>query len=145
MVMSRQLWFGYFGCGAMAFMLPDHYQKWMREETRPDGTIQKFATISSICWSTNLDVRKPLGHRLIEKYSPDKYKQYDNLNAIEVSELKSIPMDYFKVMGVPLTFVINWSQQQFSIVGFMGGKSMRGSLYVDGENCFRRVLIKRKV
>ena len=70
LVMTRQLWFGYFS-GAMEFTLLDHYQEWMREEVRPDGSIQKFATVSSICWATNLDVRKPLGHRLIHGANDD--------------------------------------------------------------------------
>ena len=143
LVMTRQLWFGYFS-GAMEFTLPDHYQKWMREEVRSDGTIQKFATVSSICWATNLDVHKKLGHTLTATYDSNVYKKYDNLNALEVPELKLIPMDYDKTMGVPLSFVVRWDPEQFDIIGFMGGNRIRGSLYVDGENCFRRVLIKRK-
>ena len=146
LVMSRQLWFGYFGCGAMEFMLPDHYQKWMREEIRSDGTIQKYATVSSICWATNLPVHKKLGHSLTATFDPSVYKKYDSphWDAIEVPALKKIPKNYFDMMGVPITFVVNWDPEQFEIIGFTSGNRIKGELSVDNENCFRRVLIKRK-
>ena len=146
LVMSQQLWFGYFGCSAMEFTLPDHYQRWMREEMRPDGSVQKYATVSSLIWATNLPVHKKLGHELTATYDPSVYKKYDSphWDAIEVPALKKIPKDYFDTMGVPITFVVNWDPEQFEIIGFTSGNRIKGELSVDNENCFRRVLIKRK-
>jgi hypothetical protein len=144
LVRTRQMWFGYFAAKAMEFTLPEHYPQAMRTETNPDGTITKFATVSSICWATNLPVNKPLGHKLTAKYDESKYPKYDNYNAIEVKMLKNIPMDYDGIMGVPITFVANWDPNQFEIIGFTAGSDVVANVQIDGEVLFRRVFIKHK-
>jgi len=147
LVTNRQMWFGYTGCGAVEFVVPEHYQKCHRMVTNPDGTTTKFAKNSSICWATNLPVNKPLGHNLTVKYDPNEHKKYDGLeevDVIEVPALSKIPHDYNGVMAAPLTFLINWDSEQFDIVGFADGKHIKRGLTVDGEDPFRRVYIKRR-
>ena len=146
LVRTRQMWFGYFGQGAMEFTLPENYPQAMRTETNPDGSVIKFATVSSICWATNLPVNKPFGHKLTAKYDPTTYPKYDNYDAIEVKMLRNIPKDYDGVMGVPITFVVNWDPEQFDIIGFTACSDIVDNVKINDEVLFRRVFIqKRKI
>jgi hypothetical protein len=144
LVKEGNMRFGYFGVGAMEFVLPEHYPKCMRSEINPDGTVSKFASVSSITWATNLPVDKPLGHELTMKYDPDVYKKYDGYDAIEVPMLRKIPIDYEGLMGVPITFIVNWNPEQFEIVSFSNSDYIKGMLAIDGDNCFARVMIRHK-
>ena len=54
---------------------------------------------------------------LYKNYIPEEYPAYDNYEAIEVSKIKDIPMDYDGVMGVPVTFLNRHNPDQFEIVG----------------------------
>lgn len=76
---------------------------------------QKFGNIS---WFTNMDLRKRHEELiLVHKYSPEKYPKYDNYDAIEVSRVVNIPLDYEGVMGVPITFMDKYNPEQFEIIG----------------------------
>ena len=70
------------------------------------------------CWFTNLDVQK---HNefltLYKRYSPEEYPSYVNYNAIEVSKVSDIPLDYYGKMGVPITYLDKWNPKQFEIIG----------------------------
>lgn len=69
-------------------------------------------------WMTNLDHAKR--HEFIplfKKYSPEEYPTYDNYDAIEVSKVADIPVDYDGIMGVPITFLDKYNPEQFEIVG----------------------------
>lgn len=59
---------------------------------------------------------------LYESYTPERFPQYDNYDAIEVDKVKSIPKDYFGVIGVPITFLDSYSPQQFEILGIASGR-----------------------
>lgn len=57
-------------------------------------------------WFTNLVHNKRTKPTILTKrYSPDKYPKYDNYDAIEVSRVEDIPIDYDGVIGVPVTFL----------------------------------------
>ena len=74
-----------------------------KEFMQPNGEMKKFG---NICWYTNLDNHKyeePIA--LTAEYSPEKYPEYDNYNAINVDKIKEIPYDYDGVMGVPITII----------------------------------------
>jgi len=143
LITSRRMWFGYFGQGAMEFILASHYASHKRSEIADDGSLIKYAKVSSICWATNLPVHKQRGYPLPAKYDPAVYKKYDNYDALEVPALISLPYDYDGVMGVPITFVANWDPEQFDIIGFSGG-TVQGIPCVEGEYMFRRVYIKKR-
>jgi len=86
-----------------------------KEFIQPNGTIKKFGNIG---WFTNLDVAKR--HEfltLYKKYSKDEFLKYDNYDAIEVSKVSEIPMDYKGIMGVPITFLDKYNPSQFEILG----------------------------
>jgi hypothetical protein len=72
-------------------------------------------------WLTSLEVEK---HReempLYKKYTPAEYPAYCNYDAIEVSKVSDIPVDYPGAMGVPITFLDKHNPEQFEILGSSG-------------------------
>lgn len=88
-----------------------------KEFMQRDGTVKKFG---NICWFTNLDIKKRHEELiLVKKYAghEDEYPTYDNYDAIEVSRVVDIPLDYDGVMGVPITFMDKYNPEQFEIIG----------------------------
>ena len=87
----------------------------VKEFVNADGNNQKFGNVS---WYTNVEITKRYQRLdLYKKYSPDEYPKYDNYDAIEVSKVSDIPVDYDGVMGVPITFLDKYNPTQFEIVG----------------------------
>lgn len=75
----------------------------------------------NILWFTNLDhAERHADLPLAKTYTPEEYPYYDNYDAIEVSRVKDIPVDYDGVMGVPITFLGKWNPEQFEILGISG-------------------------
>ncbi|MEE3485977.1 MAG: adenine-specific methyltransferase EcoRI family protein [Bacteroidales bacterium] len=122
----------------------------VKEFKQPDGTIKKFG---NKLWYTNLDIDKR--HEdldLIEHYSPEKYIKYENYDAIEVSKVLNIPVDYDGVMGVPISFLDKYCPEQFEILGISGdlakplvidGKRKSGRFYINGKRMYDRIVIRR--
>ncbi len=101
----------------MAFRVPADSEA---RETRywQDETGQKWRSFGNICWFTNLDI--PKRHEALDlwqHYSQKTNPGYDNYDAIEVSKVSDIPVDYFGTMGVPVTFLEKYNPDQFEIVG----------------------------
>jgi hypothetical protein len=84
----------------------------------------------NVCWFTNLDHgrrHQPLPLMTMSdnlKYSKhknikgnNKYDEYDNYDAIDVSFTDAIPGDYDGVMGVPISFLDKYNPDQFEIIG----------------------------
>lgn len=120
-------------------------------------------------WYTNLENKKRHdGMTLYKHYSEAEYPMYDNYDAIEVSKTPEIPEDYFKTMGVPITFLDKYNPEQFEIIGMAkrgaGDPSLKTRVYTkddyenysdlnagpvlmqaDGKpkNTFPRILIRR--
>lgn len=125
----------------------------VKEFEQPDGTYKKFG---NKLWFTNVDTKKR-HHKLEnvyrwrqrkEKY-PDLYSKYDNYNAIEVSDVLQIPLDYDWVMGVPITFVDVYDPDQFEIIGLARDTVPKetligGCLTVNGKRKYSRILIRNK-
>ena len=101
-IKDNELWLG--------ITNPDEYRL-------PNGEITQ--SVKGLCrWFTNIPHNRrntPLD--LYKKYSADEYPKYENYNAIEVSRVSEIPMDYYNVMGVPITFLDKYCPTQFEIVG----------------------------
>ncbi len=164
---ANGIWLGV-NAGDMAFKVPDDYEE---RSTRywQDDAGQKWRSLGTICWFTNLDHKKrhePLD--LYKHYTLEEYPTYANYDAIEVGKTSDIPMDYDGVMGVPKTFMDKYCPEQFEIVGTAEGESGRalglkpfprelkklnpslrdGQLYyiVNGRPIkpFARILIRRK-
>lgn len=117
------------------------------------------------CWYTNLDLKKrhdglwhigdkfdqSKAHKYYEGFE-ENYPKYDNYNAIEVSKVQDIPIDYPGMMGVPITFIDKFNPKEFQILGcsysygdpgepyHLKGKSFNVS--VDNKNVYKRIFIK---
>lgn len=131
LILDNKIWMGY-------NMVKEFYQ--------PDGSIKKFG---NICWFTNLPSMKRNEELvLVKKYNSIDYPKYDDYDAIEVSKVANIPMDYEGIMGVPITFLYKYNPNQFEIVGLMATTAVTdinfGYPYVNGKKKFARVLIRRK-
>ena len=98
----------------------------VKEFGQPDGTFKKFGNVG---WYTNLDVKKRHEELILYKtYKGHKkdYPKYDNYDAIEVSRLKDIPMDYDGVIGVPISFIDKHNPNQFQILGITDRQNTSG-------------------
>lgn len=142
-IKNNELWLGAKGIGEMSFVVPQDYEMHTTRSWRSeDGT--NWRSLGNACWFTNMEHGKrhtPLD--LYKKYSSESYPKYDNYDAIEVSKVADIPMDYDGVMGVPITFLDKYCPEQFEIVKFRKGDDDK-DLSVNGKCPYFRILIKRK-
>lgn len=152
LIKDNQLWLGVTrnGCGQMYFRIDDDAPQ-AKGQIVIDG--QRMQTIGSSAWFTNLDHAKR--HEeidLYKHYNEEEYPKYDNYDAIEVSKVCEIPMDYDGIMGVPITFLGKYCPTQFEIIGIMSGakgdtftngNDGRPKFYVNDKGVYARILIKR--
>ena len=111
-------------------------------EVLPNGDI--IAKFGSICWFTNLDIKKRHEEIILyKKYNEEEFPKYDNYDAIEVSKVCEIPKDYDGIMGVPITFLYRYNPSQFEIVKFRKGDDDK-DLCVNGKCPYFRILIRKK-
>lgn len=146
-IKNGKAWIGY-KFGDMAFKVPN--------DTAPrktrfwiDENGQKWRSLGNAMWLTNLDnERKHQELKLTAIYTPDKYPKYDNYEAINVSRVVEIPMDYPGIMGVPLTYLKYHNEEQFEIIGEANhGSDNEYDLFkpiINGKQIFKRILIKNK-
>lgn len=144
-IKNGKAWIGY-RFGDMAFKVPDDTPP---RKTRfwIDENGQKWRSLGNAMWLTNLDnERKHKDLKLTCSYNPEKYPKYDNYDAINVSKVSEIPMDYSGVMGVPITFLKYHNEDQFEIIGEANhGSDNEFDLFkplVNGKELFKRILIK---
>ena len=122
---------------------------------QPDNTFRKFGNVG---WYTNLDTQKRHKNiNLWKSYNSTEYPMYDNYNAIEVSKVSEIPVDYDGVMGVPITFFEKYNPEQFEIVGTdeAEGVGFSNGLHheeneckqccVKGKKVYKRIFIRKKL
>ena len=120
LIKSNKIWLGY-KSGDMAFKVSTDYEE---RATRfwIDETGQRWRSMGNICWYTNLDIKKRHENLILYKtYSAEEYPSYINYDAIEVSKIELIPLDYDGVMGVPITFLDKYNPDQFEIIGIGNG------------------------
>lgn len=146
-IKNGKAWIGY-RFGDMAFKVPNDTPP---KKTRfwIDEHGQKWRSLGNAMWITNLDnERKHKDLTLSAFYSPEIYPKYDNYDAINVSRVSEIPMDYPGIMGVPLTFLKFHNQDQFEIIGEANhGSDNEFDLFkpiINGKEIFKRILIKNK-
>lgn len=87
--------------------------------------------MAGVRWYTNLDIKQRHEELiLVKKYAghEDEYPKYDNYDAIEVSKVANIPLDYDGVMGVPITFLDKYSPEQFEILGCTSAVDLSGGM-----------------
>lgn len=145
-IKENKAWVGY-RFGDMSFRVPDDTEP---RSTRfwVDECGQKWRGLGNAMWLTNLDM--PKRHQeliLTAHYDPEKYTKYDDFDGINVQKVADIPMDYFGIMGVPITYLKYHNGEQFEIVGEANhGSDNEFDLFkpkVNGKELFKRILIKR--
>lgn len=156
LIKENKLWAGIENGGTKWFRVPEHYD--IQTETRiktVDG--QKYFSMGSVYWFTNLENRKRNEDITLYKTyigNEKSYPKYDYYDAIEVSKVSDIPIDYKGAMGVPITFLDKYNPEQFEILDGIGRYSMltgptpetQGTYLtkINGVPKFARVIIKNK-
>ena len=127
LIKDNELWMGY--TQPVAFVVPEHYE--MRDvRSWRDETGTNWRSLGNACWFTNLDIAKRHEDLIHYKtYEPKDYPVYDNYDAIDVSKIADIPMDFDGVMGVPLTFLDKYNPDQFEILGLSGSNYPTTKIY----------------
>ena len=121
----------------MRFEVPESYLDIFPNVIQENGKYYKWV---SATWFTNIqhdNMNKPL--ILTKKYDSKLHPTYDNYPAIECKYLKNIPYDYYGVIGTSMTYLLKHNPEQFEIVGVHDTQ-----LFVNGQQPFTRVLIRRK-
>ena len=156
LIKDNQLWLGH--SHPVAFRVPDHYEmRTVRSWRDEEGN--NWRSLGNACWFTNLDIAKR-HEKLIafQHFDEQQHPSYDNYDAVEVSKVASIPVDYDGIMGVPITFLNSYNPDQFTILGTSdrGGDDVKeieairltekklDSCFVDGQKVYKRLFIKRK-
>ena len=148
LIQDNKLWLGV-NNGAKTYKVPEDFEG---KHDVVNG--EKFVTLGNTGWFTNLNhhIRNTEIH-LFERYSEEKYPSYSNYEAIEVSKVAEIPMDYAEVMGVPITFLTKYNPLQFDIIDInphfftvvTKGLPKPSQLKLEGKkDPYARILIKRK-
>ena len=154
-IKNNELWMGNKSfSGGMDFIAGENYDSAKCKHPKYDNKGNIIINVMMCVWFTNIPHTKrntPLD--LYRKYSNEDYPKYDNYDAIEVSKVSEIPMDYDGVIGVPITFLDKYCPTQFEIVGIMSGakgetftngNDGRAKFYVNGKGVYARILIRRK-
>jgi hypothetical protein len=147
LIKEGKIWLGYGFNGGNAYFKTPFYREFANGVYNPETGLVKFRNIH---WFTNLDTRKR--HETItlyKKYNKSDYKKYDEYNAIEVSKVADIPIDYDGVMGVPITFLDKYNPEQFEIIGidrYVEDNPHYGHRFkINGKEIYARILIKRRI
>lgn len=132
LIKDNKLWFGYDNNGTKWFQVPMDYDIPTESRKKIENGVQYFS-MGRIMWFTNLDTTKRHEElTLYKKYSPKEYPKYDNYDAIEVSRVLDIPMDFGGLVGVPITFVDKYNPDQFEIVGLLADKREKSDALIQG-------------
>ena len=126
-----------YGSG-LRFRVPDSYHS---PTVRLDDDGHRIAEVA-IWWYTNLPHNHRRALEVTTEYAEWRHPRYDNLDAIEVPLVADIPADYDGLMGVPVTYLSRHDPERFEIVGLSRELAPSGSLTLDGERVYQRVLIR---
>lgn len=112
LIVNNKLWAGYGFNKTIVFRVPDYYTGFIENGT-------KYGKVAGICWYTNIETnkRKEVLY-LYKKYSEEDYPKYETFDAIDVSSVTDIPIEYYGAMGVPKTFLDKYNPKQFEILGY---------------------------
>jgi Adenine-specific methyltransferase EcoRI len=146
LIKENKIWLGInLGRGISGFIVPEHYSLY-GTEARIDIYGNRIISPNNCLWLTNLDnTQRHEDITLTKKFSEKEvdYLSYDNYNGINVNKTKDIPLDYFGVMGVPITFLHKYNPSQFEIIKFRKGNDEK-DLSINGKCPYFRILIKRR-
>jgi hypothetical protein len=146
-VKDEQVWLGVDNGGTKWFEVPDDYEITTESRKKIENG-KKYFSMGNITWFTNLDnAKRHEDLTLYKTYNSKEYPKYDNYDVINVDKVSEIPMDYKKVMGVPITFLDKHNPKQFEILGIANSARWIGYecyTLIEGRKIYNRLLIKRK-
>ena len=151
-IKENKIWLGEsIQSGDRKFLVPDHYPL-DAAGCGFDENGCRFIRVKGVRWFTNIPVKTSKRHKeltLSRRYTPAEYPKYDHYDAIEVSQVAAIPMDYDGVMGVPITFLDKYNPEQFEILGLDDHRfaypAWRGrGPDLNGKPVYRRVIIRKR-
>jgi len=113
---------GYTSNKTCIFRVPDDYEYDIKiTDEINDGN--HYGKVSEITWFTNMDLNKahePLTLNCNYYGNEKKYPKYANYDAIDCKNVKDIPKDYYGLIGVPITFMGLFCEEQFELIGCSG-------------------------
>lgn len=157
-IKNNELWLGVSMNGANRwFYAPDNYEVKENAAGYKVENGRKMFFVNGVVWFTNISNEKRNKKLdLFRRYS-NEYPKYDNYDAIEVSRVENIPMDYDGIMGVPISFLHKYNPEQFEIVDARtcayNNKQKNKSTYlikdadgsINGKPTYARICIRRKL
>ena len=100
----------------MLFEIPKIYSLYSKNS----GIIKEnkiYVNLGNCRWFTNIKINKNKKIlKLKELYNPKKYFKFYFYNIINIDRIKNIPKDYKGAMGVPITFMDHYNEEQFEIL-----------------------------
>jgi hypothetical protein len=148
LVKDNKLWLGHGFKGGNAYFKTPHAKEFANNVYDEKTGLVKFRNVS---WFTNLESKKRSEELILYKTykgNENNYPKYDNYDAIEVSKVADIPMDYDGFMGVPITFLDKHNPEQFEILGLDDHRveypKLAGCNSINGKKIYRRIIIKNK-
>lgn len=112
---ESRLWLGVASNKTVPFVVPDSYERWNYK----DENGHKVGKVPAVSWFTNLDHEKRHEElKLTKLYDPELYPKYDNYDAIEVSRVADIPIDYLPGYLVPREYHERAAELGFDIVNY---------------------------
>uniref|UniRef100_UPI003CC711AF adenine-specific methyltransferase EcoRI family protein n=1 Tax=Flavobacterium psychrophilum TaxID=96345 RepID=UPI003CC711AF len=151
LVKENKIWAGVDNGGTKWFKVPDHYEIQTESRIKTENG-QKYFSMGSVYWFTNLDTRKRHEDIILHKTyygNENEYPTYDNYDAINVNKVADIPVDYEGLMGVPITFIDKYNPDQFEIIGIdrvlVEEKTGKVSRFrINEREIYARVVIRNK-
>ena len=147
LIQNNIVWTGY-QFGEMKFRVPADSEP---RSTRywVDASGQKWRSLGNAMWLTNLDnERRHINLKLTQRFNPLIHQKYDNFNAIHIRNITEIPFDYNGIMGVPITIINRYNNEQFEIVGEANhGSDSKYDIFkpiLNGKAVFKRILIRNR-
>lgn len=122
-IKENKIWLGYITHKSLYYRIQDSSTKWDEKYTAKMNDGHKYIIGPACAIFTNIPIEKHREHLIKEQLWREYYKdpnffpKYDNYDAINVDRVVDIPIDYFGVMGVPITFLDRYNPEEFEIVG----------------------------
>jgi len=158
LIRKNKFWLGVDNGGTKWFKVPDHYDITTESRKKIENE-QKYFSMGSIMWFTNLDIKKRHENLILyKKYygNEGEYPKYDNYESINVNKVADIPMDYEGAMGIPVTFLDKYNPEQFEILSSndlrvndkvpfkQHGLIKDKDGAINGKPCYVRIVIRNK-
>ena len=150
LIKDNKLWIGtrpFGGAISMIFNVPDEKQLIESGKHYIMFNGKAMAQIPAT-WFTNLyhAKQKPLVLSKTYHGNESMYPKYDNADVINIDRKTNIPIDYYGVMGIPITFIDRYNKNYFEILGMDKDFTNDGNgAILKGRHLYGRIFIRRLV